>query len=76
MLAFWAVWIIAAQWLNLYWVIMPAYSKVAIFSPIAVALFLGLGGIWLAAVTRLAMGGSLVPTKDPRLEDSLRFENA
>jgi hypothetical protein len=38
--------------------------------------FLGVGGIWLAVVTRLAMGASLVPVKDPRLEDSLRFENA
>jgi len=34
------------------------------------------GGIWLAGIVRLAMGNSLVPTKDPRLEDSLHFENA
>ena len=26
MLAFWAVWIIVAQWLNLYWVVMPEFS--------------------------------------------------
>ena len=70
------MWIIAAQWLNLYWVIMPAYSATAFFSPIAVAGFFGIGGLWLAGVTFLAMGGSLVPTRDPRLEESLRFENA
>lgn len=75
-LAFWAAWIIAAQWLQLYWVIMPAYSATAVFSLVAVACFVGIGGLWLAGVTRLAMGGSLVPTRDPRLEDSLRFENA
>ncbi len=75
-LAFWAMWIIVAQWLNLYWVIMPAYSATAFFSPIAVAGFFGIGGLWLAGVTRLAMGGSLVPTRDPRLDESLRFENA
>lgn len=75
-MAFWAMWIIAAQWLNLYWVIMPEYSEHAVFSPAAVALFVGIGGLWFAGVTRLAMGNSLVPTRDPRLEESLRFENA
>jgi hypothetical protein len=70
------MWIIAAQWLNLYWVIMPEYSEHAMFSPAAVALFLGIGGLWFAGVTRLAMGNSLVPTRDPRLDESLRFENA
>ena len=33
-------------------------------------------GLWLAGITRLAMGNSLVPTGDPRLDESLRFENA
>jgi hypothetical protein len=75
-LAFWAAWIIVAQWLNLYWVVMPEYSEHFVFSPIAVACFVGIGGLWLAGVTRLAMGGSLVPTRDPRLDESLRFENA
>ncbi len=76
MLAFWAFWVIAAQWLNLYWVIMPDYSKGFVFSLMDVTCFVGLAGIWLAAVTRLAMGHSLVPLRDPRLEASLRFENA
>lgn len=75
-MAFWAMWIIVAQWLNLYWVIMPEYSEHFVFSPAAVAAFFGIGGLWLAMATRLAMGGSLVPTRDPRLGESLRFENA
>ena len=33
-------------------------------------------GLWLAGITRLAMNHSLVPTGDPRLDESLRFENA
>ncbi len=76
MLAFWAFWIIGAQWLNLYWVIMPDFSDGFVFSIMDVTCFVGLAGLWLAGVTRLAMGNSLVPLKDPRLEDSLRFENA
>ncbi len=76
LLAFWAFWIIAAQWLNLYWVIMPEFSEGFTFSLMDVTCFIGLAGIWLAAITRLAGGHSLVPVGDPRLEDSLRFENA
>ncbi len=76
MLAFWAFWIIAAQWLNIFWVVMPGYSEHFVFSIMDVTCFVGLAGVWLAAVTRLAMGHSLVPLKDPRLEASLRFENA
>ncbi|PJA73188.1 quinol:cytochrome C oxidoreductase [bacterium CG_4_9_14_3_um_filter_65_15] len=76
MLAFWAVWIIAAQWLNLYWVVMPSFSEKFVFGVMDVTCFIGIAGLWLAAITRLAMGHSLVPLKDPRLEASLRFENA
>jgi len=76
MMAFWAFWIIGAQWLNLYWVVMPEFSEHFVFAPMDVTAFVGIGGVWFAAVTRLAMGRSLVPLKDPRLADSLRFENA
>ena len=76
MLAFWAFWIIGAQWLSLYWTIMPQFSESFVIDPMDLTAFIGVGGIWLAAVARFATGRSLVPTKDPRLEDSLRFENA
>ena len=76
MMAFWACWIVVAQWLNLYWVVMPEFSEHFVFGAIDVTAFLGVGGVWLATATRLAMGASLVPVRDPRLEESLRFENA
>jgi hypothetical protein len=76
LLAFWAFWIIGAQWLNLYWVVMPGFSASFTISPMDLALFVGIGGVWVAALARLAMCGSLVPLKDPRLDESLRFENA
>jgi len=76
MLAFWAAWIVVAQWINLYWVIMPEFSEGFVISFMDLTCFVGVGGIWLAGIVRLAMGNSLVPTKDPRLEDSLHFENA
>ena len=76
MLAFWAFWIIIAQWINLYWVVMPQFSESFVISPMDVTAFFGIGGLWLAGITKLAMGNSLVPTRDPRLDESLRFENA
>jgi len=76
LLAFWAVWIIAAQWMNLYWVVIPEFSETLTFDPMYVTCFLGIGGLWLAGITKLAAGNSLVPTGDPRLDESLRFENA
>ena len=36
----------------------------------------GLGGLWIAGLAFFAKGRSLVPTRDPRLQDSLGFENA
>jgi hypothetical protein len=76
MLAFWSFWIIGAQWLNLFWVVAPEYSEALTFHPMYLTGFLGIGGLWFAGITKLAAGNSLVPTRDPRLEDSLRFENA
>ncbi len=76
MLAFWAFWIIIAQWINLYWVVMPEFSEHFTISIMDLTCFLGVGGLWLAGITRLAMGASLVPKQDPRLDESLRFENA
>ena len=75
-LAFWAVWIIVAQWINLYWVVMPEFSHSFTISLMDLTGFLGVGGIWFAGITKLATGASLVPIKDPRLDESLRFENA
>ncbi|MFB3785444.1 MAG: quinol:cytochrome C oxidoreductase [bacterium] len=76
-LAFWAVWILAMHWIDLYWLVMPE------FSPPGVPLHLvdfgclaGLGGLYLANLAWLARGRSLVPVKDPRLGESLTFENA
>jgi len=75
-LAFWAFWIIVAQWINLYWVVMPEFSHSFTISLMDLTGFLGVGGIWFAGITKLATGASLVPVKDPRLDESLRFENA
>jgi hypothetical protein len=77
LLAFWAVWILVMQWFNLYWVAMPVFSPDTVpVSLLDLCCFLAVGGLWLALVTRLASVSSLVPVGDPRLDESLGFENA
>ncbi len=74
---FWAVWICIMQWFNIYWVAMPVFSPEHVSLSLLDGLcFLAVGGIWLALVVRIAASGNLVPVGDPRLEESLAFENA
>jgi hypothetical protein len=77
LLAFWAVWILFFQWLNLYWVTMPAFgSGTVAFGVIDATCFVGIGGLWVAGLAGLAGRRALVPMGDPRLQASLEFENA
>jgi hypothetical protein len=72
-----ALWILAMHWLDLYWLIMPEASPAAIdFRLVDVAAFLGIGGIFFAAVVWRLARHDLVPLRDPRLAESVAFENA
>jgi hypothetical protein len=75
-LAFWAVWLLSMQFVDLYWLVFPkdesGHAPIALSAPLFV-----LGGLalFLGAAIRRAQGINLVPTKDPRLQQSLAFEN-
>jgi hypothetical protein len=83
MLTFWAVWLCLAHFFDLYWVIMPeldvnllAEQRSAGLSLAVMALaWIGLGGIYIAGLVKFANDRSLVPVRDPRLEESLLLEN-
>jgi hypothetical protein len=82
LLAFWAVWLLLMHWIDLYWLIMPNYTARATsptsslpFGAIDVCLFLGLGGVYLAGLLDTAGRHALLPLADPRLDESLHFEN-
>ena len=77
LLAFWAVWILAMHWFDQFYLIMPQFSHETVpFNPaLDISALLGVGGIYIAGAAYLARGRSLIPLKDPRLADSLRFEN-
>jgi hypothetical protein len=121
-LAFWAIWLLAAHWLDLFWLIMPSVFiqkipqavglapdaplpealKLLLASPQSVyqvaekhqafmsviesplqpsALFVVLGmtawmgGLYLINTARLLNKAPLIPVGDPRLAESLAFEN-
>jgi len=76
LLLFWAVWLLAFHWLDLYWVIMPEYDGNVHFGLIDVGCFLGIGGFFVAALVKIASMAPLRPMQDPRLEESLSFHNA
>jgi hypothetical protein len=74
-LGFWAVWILCFHWLDLFWIIRPEYNRAFDFGLIDFAVLIGVGGVFMVVVLRKAAHDSLRPLKDPRLADSLAFEN-
>ena len=73
----WAVWLLAMHWIDLFWIVMPEWRPTGpALDWLDVLTFLGLGGIYIAGLSRLMAGRSLIPLRDPRIQDSLAFENA
>lgn len=81
-LSFWAVWLLVFHWADMVYLIMPNIAhhdpSLATIIPVGlidVACFVGVGGIFLAAVGFGLRGRALIPVKDPRLVESTAFEN-
>jgi hypothetical protein len=71
-----AVWMLAMQWADVYWLVMPGKSPGTVpLSLMDAAVFVGVGGLFFAAAVRRLGAHALVPMKDPRLAESLGFEN-
>ena len=75
-LLFAALWLLLMQWLDLYWLIMPAlYHEGPRLHLLDVLTFLALGCAFTAALAWTLRQQPLVPVNDPRLAESLAFEN-
>src|SRR5262245_54331629 len=76
-LAVGGAWLLAMHFVDLYWQVMPTLHPEG-FRPAAldVAAFLVIGGCFVAAAGWLMRRQALVPLRDPRLAESLAFENA
>jgi hypothetical protein len=67
----------AMCWVDIYWLVIPEFSPgVARFGLLDILCMLGINGVYSAAILLRLKRHSVVAEKDPRLEESLAFENA
>ncbi len=79
-LSFWAVWMLVFCWFDIFWLVAPQLDNgVLHLGPLDLAehlaVLLGIGGIFVAFVLRKASHDSVRAMRDPRLADSLAFQN-
>jgi hypothetical protein len=75
-LAFWAIWLLVLHWVDLYWLVMPNFSAGHLpLHVLDLTCTVGLLCLFVAAAAYKARNVNLVPTRDPRLAQSLAFEN-
>jgi hypothetical protein len=80
-LAFWAIWVLVAHAVDMYWLVMPEYSKKIgdqahlPFQMTDLLIFGGMGLILFWNFLRQAQGRRLAATKDPRFAESVAFQN-
>ena len=77
LLAVTGAYMVVMCWVDMYWLVVPEFSPgVARFGVLDVLCWLGLVGVY-SLVLGVNLGrASLVPDRDPRLAESLRFESA
>ena len=76
-LAVGGAWLLGMHFLDLYWQVMPTlHPEGPRVSVLDVAAFVAVGGCFVAAASWLMRRQALVPLRDPRLAESLAFENA
>jgi glucan phosphoethanolaminetransferase (alkaline phosphatase superfamily) len=72
-----ALYLLAMHYVDMFWQIKPnmhhGHASPAL-GPVEILAFVGIGGVVLAAYTALLSSAPLVPVGDPRLPESLAFE--
>ena len=75
-LAIAACWMLVMHWIDIFWLVKPALSPEAFsISLLDVSLGVGMVGLFVAALAFVLRRHALIPVKDPRLAESLAFEN-
>ncbi len=70
------LWVLAMHYIDIYWLIIPNFSASGpLFSLMDVAVFALFSALFLAIFVPLTKKRSLYPSSDPRLEESLHYEN-
>ncbi|MCG3138024.1 MAG: hypothetical protein HJJLKODD_01880 [Phycisphaerae bacterium] len=77
MLAVGAVWVLLMHWVDHFWLVMPEFAAdgVVPLGLMELACFVGLGGCFVAGVSWGFRNRAVAPIGDPRLPESLAFEN-
>ena len=77
LLAVIGVYVAAMCWIDMYWLVIPEFSPgVARFGLLDCTVYLGMAGVYSALLVWRLSRTTLVPERDPRLNESLAFENA
>ncbi|MBC8328184.1 MAG: quinol:cytochrome C oxidoreductase [Planctomycetes bacterium] len=75
-LGFWAAYMLVMHWVDLYWLVMPALDSQALhFGLCDVATSVGIVGLYVAGLCRIAGDRPLIPVNDPLLAECLAFKN-
>ena len=75
-LAIGGAWLLAMHFVDLYWQVMPTLHPDGLRPAVLdVAAFAAIGGCFVAAAGWLMRREALVPLRDPRLAESIAFEN-
>jgi hypothetical protein len=71
-----SLWMLSMHLLDLYWLVMPTlHAHDPHLSALDFSSLIGIGGLFVAVMGWSMRRGALVPLRDPRLNDSLGFEN-
>jgi hypothetical protein len=71
------LWLLVMHYVDLYWQVMPTLHPGGVRpSVLDVAALVAIGGCFVAAASWLLRRQALVPLRDPRIAESLAFENA
>jgi hypothetical protein len=76
-LGFWCAWLLAWHWLDIVYLVLPTFHQ-EFFTPALLPpllMTLGMLGLWFGAAALTAAGKPILPIRDPRLIESLEFDN-
>jgi hypothetical protein len=75
-LVFWCSWLLVMHWMDLAWLILPEWTPEGVPSLLLPVLAtVGIGGLFIGTLALMVGSKPIVPIRDPRLIESLQFDN-